>query len=89
MIEVIYLHFQGLSFDTNYGITDNLTSVILIGGKVVPFIYVFDFLFSPLSRKLKGRFTSADMFSPLIENAFRTGQNKNIKNKPACMQRLM
>ncbi|MCP6117058.1 LamG domain-containing protein, partial [Klebsiella pneumoniae] len=28
--EEVYL--KGLSFDTNYGITDNLTSVILIGG---------------------------------------------------------
>ncbi|KAI8426433.1 hypothetical protein MSG28_005270, partial [Choristoneura fumiferana] len=30
MKEEVYL--KGLSFDTNYGITDNLTSVILIGG---------------------------------------------------------
>lgn len=29
--EEVYL--KGLSFDTNYGITDNLISVILIGGK--------------------------------------------------------
>ncbi|KAI8426440.1 hypothetical protein MSG28_005270, partial [Choristoneura fumiferana] len=32
MKEEVYL--KGLSFDTNYGITDNLTSVILIGGYI-------------------------------------------------------
>ncbi|KAI8426442.1 hypothetical protein MSG28_005270 [Choristoneura fumiferana] len=39
MKEEVYL--KGLSFDTNYGITDNLTSVILIGGNL-KYVYYND-----------------------------------------------
>lgn len=38
--------FQGLSFDTNYGITDNLTSVILIGGKIYSCYELLNYYYS-------------------------------------------
>lgn len=42
--EEVYL--KGLNHDTNYGVSTNLPSVVLVGGKIKRFWFVFNVLFA-------------------------------------------